>query len=176
MRSRVRDIVLFGVAALVLALDQYTKHWARTFLPLHRSWNPIPWLNKIMTFTYTRNTGAAFGLFQNMNPVFIGVAIVVILSIVFYFRRYAGAHWMLMVAFGLHIGGAAGNMVCRITQGWVTDFVDFRVWPIFNVADASVVVGTFMLAYYTLFVDRPELQQLAEETDEQRTDLEAVEP
>jgi len=172
-RSRVRDIVLFGVGALVLVLDQVTKSWARSTLPLHRSWNPIPWLNKIMTLTYTRNTGAAFGMFQNMNSVFIGVAIVVILAIIFYFRRYADASWMLMVAFGLHIGGAAGNMVDRLTLGFVTDFIDFRVWPIFNVADSSVVVGTAMLAYYTLFVDRPDEDEQG--VSERQQDAEVVE-
>jgi len=150
-----RGFVLFLVALVVIALDRYTKYLARTYLPLRQSWNPIPWLKPIVTLTYIRNTGAAFGLFPNMSIVFVFIAIAVVVAIVIYYRQLATASWVLRVALGLQLGGAVGNMIDRIIYGYVTDFVDFRVWPVFNVADASIVAGTILLAYYALFLDRP---------------------
>lgn len=140
---------------MVIALDRYTKYLARTYLPLRQSWNPIPWLKPIVTLTYIRNTGAAFGLFPNMSIVFVLIAIAVVVAIVIYYRQLATSSWVLRVALGLQLGGAVGNMIDRIIYGYVTDFVDFRVWPVFNVADASIVAGTILLAYYALFLDRP---------------------
>lgn len=150
-----RGFVLFLIALASIALDRYTKYLVRTYLPLRQSWNPIPWLNPIFTFTHIRNTGAAFGLFSNMSVVFIFIALAVIVAIVIYYRQLATASWVLQVALGLQLGGAVGNMIDRILYGYVTDFIDFRVWPVFNVADASIVVGTILLAYYALFMERP---------------------
>ncbi len=150
-----RGFILFAVAFAVIGLDRYTKHLVQTYLPLHQSWNPITWLEPIVTLTHVRNTGAAFGLFPGMGIVFIVIAIAVVVAIIVYFRQIAAASWVLQVAFGLQLGGAAGNnLIDRLIYGYVTDFIDFRVWPVFNVADMSVVVGTILLAYYALFMDR----------------------
>lgn len=149
-----RGFVLFLIALVSVTLDRYTKHLVRTHLPLRQSWNPIPWLDPIFTFTHIRNTGAAFGLFANMNIVFVFIALAVIVVIIIYYRQLATASWVLQVALGLQLGGAVGNMIDRILYGYVTDFIDFRVWPVFNLADASIVMGTILLAYYALFVER----------------------
>ena len=151
-----RGLMLLGVSFAVIALDQYTKGLVRQYLPLNQSWNPIPWLDPIVTLTYVRNTGAAFGLFPNMGPFFVFVAMVVIALIIIYYRKISSASWVLRLALGLQLGGATGNnMIDRLWYGYVTDFVDVRIWPVFNVADSAVVVGTFLLAYYALFMDRP---------------------
>ena len=150
-----RRLALFVIAAVVIAADRYTKNLARTYLPLHRSWNPIAWLDPIVTLTHIRNTGAAFGLFPNLGIVFVLVAVAVVVAIAVYYRQLATASWVLQLALGLQLGGAAGNMIDRIIYGYVIDFIDFRVWPVFNIADSSLVVGTILLAYYALFVDRP---------------------
>jgi lipoprotein signal peptidase len=63
--------------------------------------------------------------------------------------------WLLRVTFGLQLGGAAGNLIDRLRFGYVTDFIDVRWWPIFNVADSSVVIGAILLAYYAFVIDRP---------------------
>jgi len=162
-----RGLWLFAIALLVIALDQYTKHLVRTcvHLPLNKSWNPIPWLDRIVTLTHVRNSGVAFGFLPNMGTIFIGVAAIVVLLIVFCYRQLAKASWLLHVAFGLQLGGAIGNMIDRITDdGHVTDFIDFRVWPVFNVADSAVVVGTILLAFYIFFLDRPEEEAAAGNT------------
>lgn len=148
-----RGVVLFAIALAVIALDQYTKALVRANLPLNTSWMPIPWLDPFVTLTHVRNTGAAFGLFPSLGGVFRFVALVVVVAIIVFFRRLAATSWLLRIAFGLQLGGAAGNLIDRLTMGYVTDFVDVRVWPIFNVADSAIVVGTVFLAYYALFVE-----------------------
>ncbi len=165
MKTRVdwRGAVLFVIALVVIALDQYTKALVREHLPLNTSWMPIPWLDPLVTLTHVRNTGAAFGLFPSLGGVFRIVSLVVVVAIIFFFRQLAAASWMLRIALGLQLGGASGNLIDRFVHGYVTDFVDVRVWPIFNVADSAIVVGTVLLAYYALFVE-PSSTQKAEAT------------
>lgn len=148
-----RGISVFVIGLLVIAIDQFTKSLVRRHLPVNGSWNPIPWLGRIVTFTHVRNTGAAFGLFPSGTILFAVVAVVVIVMIAAYHRQLAGGSWVLRVAFGLQLGGATGNLVDRIARGYVTDFIDCHVWPVFNVADSSIVVGTALLAYYALFLE-----------------------
>ena len=149
------EFALFGVALVVIALDQYTKQWVRQNLEPGVSWNPISWLDPIVTLTHVHNTGAAFGLFPGMQYVFAGVALLVAALIVIYHRQLTDNSRFLHLAFGLQLGGALGNFIDRVFQGHVTDFIDFRVWPVFNVADSAVVVGTILLVYYSFFVGEP---------------------
>ena len=155
MKTRInwRGATLFVVALAIIALDQYTKALVRESLPLNASWMPIPWLDPFVTLTHVRNTGAAFGLFPSLGGLFRLVSLVVVVAIIFFFRRLAATSWLLCIAFGLQLGGATGNLIDRMVLGYVTDFVDVRVWPIFNVADSAIVVGTVLLAYYALFVE-----------------------
>lgn len=148
------DFALFFVALAVIGLDQYTKHWVRQNLAPGTSYNPVSWLEPIVTLTYVHNTGAAFGLFPGMQYVFAGVALVVAVLVVIYHRQLTGDSLFLHLAFGLQLGGALGNLIDRVFRGRVTDFIDFRVWPVFNVADSSVVVGTILLVYYSFFLSK----------------------
>lgn len=150
-----RNLTIAFLAVLVVVLDQYTKHLVRMHLPLNISWNPIPWLDPIMTLTHTRNTGAAFGIFPNLGPFFVFVAMIAIIAIMVYYRQLANGSWLLRFAFGFQLGGATGNLIDRLARGYVTDFIDFRWWPVWNIADASIVVGTVLLGIYMLFLDRP---------------------
>lgn len=149
-RSRVG---LFLIAAVVIAIDQYTKALVRAHLPLNVSWNPIAWLDPIVTLTHVQNTGAAFGLLPQFGGMFIIIAIVVVLLIILFYRQLAQGSFLLQVAFGLQLGGALGNLCDRLARGYVTDFVDLRWWPVFNVADSAIVVGTILLTYYVLFIE-----------------------
>jgi len=140
-------------ALVVVGLDQLTKHWVRQHIPLYSSWQPIPWLDPIFTFTHIRNTGAAFGLFGGMNTVFIVLALVVVGAILVIHRQLAGQSALLRAALTLQLGGATGNLIDRVTVGYVTDFVNFRWWPIWNIADACILIGTVLLAIYALFLE-----------------------
>jgi signal peptidase II len=165
--GRSRGIVLGLLALVIIAFDQWTKAWVRDTIPVYTSWNPIEWLEPYVTLTHVKNTGAAFGILQNANVLFIVIALAVVLLIVVYHRQLAQGSWLLTVAFGLQVGGAAGNLIDRLVRGYVTDFVDVRVWPIFNVADSAIVVGTALLAYYAIFLDPGEdaAPESAEPTD-----------
>ena len=165
-----RGATLFAVALAVVALDQYTKALVRAYLPLNTSWMPIPWLEPLVTLTHVRNTGAAFGLFPSLGGVLRLVALAVVVAIVFLFRRLAANSWLLRIALGLQLGGATGNLIDRVARGYVTDFIDVRVWPIFNVADSAIVVGTALLAYYALFLEPSAARRAESSTQESCVD------
>mgnify|MGYP000039620093 CR=1 FL=1 len=169
MRRWLRQGGIVPVGALVvIVLDQLTKHWVRQTIPLNSSWQPIPWLDPIFTFTHIRNTGAAFGLFGGMNTVFIVLAFVVVAAILVIHRQLAEQSALLRLALTLQLGGATGNLIDRVTAGYVTDFVNFRWWPIWNIADACILIGTILLAIYALFM---EPSQSAKEIQRDEGDL-----
>ena len=149
--------MLLIIAALTLVIDQYTKYLAVTYLATIVVWAPIPSLAHIFTFTYTTNTGVAFGLFKDLGPIFVGVAVVVIAAIVIYQREVPQEAWLVRVALGLQLGGAAGNLVDRLHEGHVIDFIHFHFWPVFNVADMSIVGGVILLAFTMLREERKPL-------------------
>ena len=146
---------MFLIGLVVVLFDQYTKHLVRKNIPFGTSWNPIPWLRPIVTLTHTSNTGVAFGLFPDKGVFFVGVAFIVVIGIVLYYRRLSSSSLLLRIALGLQLGGAIGNLIDRVSRGGqVTDFVDFYFFAVFNIADSSIVVGALLLAIYVLFLDR----------------------
>jgi signal peptidase II len=140
--------VILGIAVFIFALDQVTKLWVVQNIPERGSWSFFPFLAKIFQFTYITNTGAAFGMFPQLGGAFMIIAIVVIASIVMFYRHLPTENIWVRVSLGLQLGGALGNLVDRITRGHVVDFVDIGFWPIFNVADLSIVLGVTLLAYH----------------------------
>jgi signal peptidase II len=141
-------LVLLGVAVLVLALDQLTKAWVATSLPEGGWWSPLPGLWRVFRIAHITNSGAAFGIFPNQGNFFILIAVVVAVAIVLYYRHLPGGAWLIRVSLGLQLGGAIGNLLDRVRYGHVVDFIDIGFWPIFNLADASIVTGVAILAYY----------------------------
>lgn len=152
-----------AVAALVLLVDQVSKHLVATRLAEGQSWNIVPWLAPVFRITHVTNTGAAFGLFPGWGGFFIIVAAVVIVAIILYHRHLPDGQLLVRVALGLQLGGAIGNnLVDRLRQGFVVDFIDLSFWPLhkwplFNLADASIVTGVTLLALLMLWEERREL-------------------
>lgn len=140
----------FVVALIVLVLDQISKWLVVSNIPVGAEWTPAPWLANSLAITHTTNTGAAFGLAPDAGWIFVVIAVIVILGIIFYYDKLPTDHWMVRVALGLLLGGSIGNLMDRLTRGSVVDFIDLRVWPIFNIADSAIVVGVFILFYYLL--------------------------
>ncbi|MCS6963798.1 signal peptidase II [Thermoflexus sp.] len=137
---------IMGVVALfTFAADQLSKAWVRENLALYESWAPIPALARYFTFTHVTNTGIAFGLFREWGSILVAVAVVVIAFLLLYTRQLATARWPIQLAMGLQLGGAFGNLIDRIRFGFVTDFLDFKFWPVFNLADSAIVVGMLLL-------------------------------
>ncbi len=139
---------LFSVAGLIVALDQWTKSLVRANLPLGSTWLPdwLEWLSPYARFVHWHNTGAAFGMFQNGSMVFTVLAFVVIGAIVYYFPQVEKRDWTLRLAMSMQMGGALGNLLDRLLfEGRVTDFISVGAFAVFNVADASISVGTAIL-------------------------------
>ncbi|KPK42384.1 MAG: hypothetical protein AMJ78_02720 [Omnitrophica WOR_2 bacterium SM23_29] len=129
----------FLIAGAVVIIDQITKAIALANLRYGESYSII---KKIFHLTLIQNTGAAFGLFKNQTTFFIAVSIIAIIFIIFSLsKRKAGSYLSL----ALILGGAIGNLIDRIRFGYVVDFLDFRVWPVFNVADSCISIGAFLL-------------------------------
>jgi signal peptidase II len=145
--------VLPVVAVAILIIDQVTKHLVVANFALYESWAPLPALSKVFTVHYVTNTGAAFGLFQDGGLFFIVVAIVVSMVILFYYWQLRGGEWLIRLSLGMQLAGALGNLIDRLRLGYVIDFLDFQIWPVFNVADSSIVVGVLLLAVLLLRED-----------------------
>jgi signal peptidase II len=121
---------------VVFGLDHLTKWLVVQHLHLHEQWpssGPV-------TIHYIQNQGAAFGLFPQLQTVFLVVAVVVSVYIILAGPRFA-AGTGAQVTLGAILGGAVANAVDRFAQGYVVDFVDLQRWPVFNVADSAIVVG-----------------------------------
>jgi len=143
-----KHILLPTVALLVLLADQFSKQWVITHLESGRPWNPVEFLYPWVSLTYVTNRGAAFGLFPEWGDLFVGVAMLVVVGILIYYVRLSLGQWLVELSLGLMLGGAMGNLLDRLFHGHVIDFIDFKVWPVFNIADSCIVIGTVILAYY----------------------------
>ena len=150
---------LFLVAAVIVALDQWTKELVRDGLPLGATWMPWDWLAPYARIVYWHNTGAAFGLFQNGNIVFTLLAFAVVGAILYYYPHVPPEDWWLRLAMGMQMGGATGNLIDRLTMGKVTDFISVGKFPVFNVADSSISVGVAVLLLGVWLKDRGKSKQ-----------------
>ena len=156
---------LFGIAGIVVALDQWTKWLVRTNIPFATQWLPkgLEWLMPYARLVYWHNTGAAFGMFQNGSLVFTILAFIVIGAILYYYPQIEAEGWLFRLALSLQLAGAVGNLIDRLTHdGKVTDFISVGTFPVFNVADSAITVGTALLILAVWLNDRKEKQAQAE--------------
>ena len=145
-----RDLLVLQLALLVFLLDQFSKFLVREMLPLRHSF-PYDGLFRI---THTYNTGSAFGIFQGQNTPLIFVSFAGILILALIYRSQARPSNLLRFSLALQLGGAFGNLLDRVRLGHVTDFIDIGPWPVFNLADASIVTGLVILAWVFLRPNR----------------------
>ncbi|WP_242676830.1 signal peptidase II [Rhodococcus sp. ABRD24] len=148
--------MLVTIAAVVLALDLLTKVLAVAFIDPR---DPIRIVGDTVTLTLIRNPGAAFSMATGMTWLLTLVAVGVVIGVVRIGRTLSSPWWAL--GLGLVLGGALGNLIDRIfrspgpLQGHVVDFVSVGWWPVFNVADSSIVCGAVLLVALTLFGVEP---------------------
>ncbi len=152
-----RNAGFLVVALLVVAADQLSKLWIRLNFAVGQSL-PETGYPRI---THVRNTGAAFGLFQNHTSALTIVSVVgAVLVLVFALTLYHRAPFLDRrpgkVALSLILGGTVGNLIDRIRLGYVTDFIDAGFWPAFNIADSAVVIGTILFALSLIHLAKPE--------------------
>lgn len=138
-------IIIIGVF-----LDRVSKVYAvNNFIE-----NPIQ--GNFLNFTYLENRGAAFGILQDSRLFFIILTIAIVVGLIYYFvKNYKTNPKILNIALALVISGALGNFYDRLFQGYVVDFLEFAFvrFPVFNVADILVTVGSFLIIIYLLFFE-----------------------
>ena len=134
------------IVVAVLALDQATKFLASHLLTLAQS---VPLIKGVFHITLVHNRGAAFGILKNQTPFFIFASLLAILLIIAHLKS-ARQQKREGVALGLILAGALGNLIDRISLGYVIDFLDFRVWPVFNLADSAITIGAILLGWSIL--------------------------
>ena len=138
-------LILFGMGGIIILLDQVTKVLVRRNLALGEWWSPWEWLEPYVRIVNWKNTGAAFGILPSMGDIIAILAVVVAIGIIYYFPRVPREDWTLRVAMGLTFGGALGNLIDRLTIGWVTDYMSIWRFPVFNVADLCITMGVIVL-------------------------------
>jgi signal peptidase II len=137
--------MLFIIVALILSLDQLSKCIITKKLVLQQS---IPVIQGVFHLTLIHNRGAAFGILRNQLYLFIFVSLVAIILIFSILKKHKNKTLSLYsVSLACILGGALGNLIDRLMCGHVIDFLDFRVWPVFNIADSAISVGAVLLAY-----------------------------
>lgn len=151
--------ILPVMTIVVLAGDQASKYAVTSRLKLYEVWAPIPEWANWLRIHYVANTGAVFGLFQNGAPFFAVVSIVVSLAILLYYLFLPDGQSLVRFSLALQLGGALGNLIDRLLLGYVVDFVDLYIWPVFNIADMSVVCGAILLALLLLREDWQERKE-----------------
>lgn len=148
-----RNFVFAGIMLLVIVFDQLSKLW----ITVHLLPGETLWESGILRIIHIQNTGAAFGIFKDHTLALITVDFIGIFVILFFViglrnRWLLVRHMLVQTSIGLILGGTIGNLIDRLRMGRVTDFIDFKVWPVFNLSDASVIVGVIILAYCLIFL------------------------
>jgi signal peptidase II len=147
---------LAGIGFLV-AFDQLTKQWVLRVLKPH---GPIPLIPGVLELSYVENRGAAFGILQNKQWFFIAITLLILALMLWIYPRIPdqGRFLPLRLIAVFIVSGALGNMIDRISRGYVVDFIYFKLidFPVFNVADIYVTCSAFVLAFLLLFFYKEE--------------------
>ena len=144
-------VIYIVLSALLITVDQYSKHLAVLYLSNGKTVDIIP---EVFELHYLENHGVAFGMLQDMRWVFIPISIVLTVALVWLLVRSPLRNsGLFRFSCYLCLAGALGNMIDRVTLGYVVDFLYFKLidFPIFNLADCYVVIATFLLVYFVLF-------------------------
>jgi len=169
-------LLLFGVAGVIVALDQWTKWLVETHVfNIGSTWLPEgwEWLGPYARIVHWNNTGAAFGVFQQGSLIFTVLAFLVIAAILYYYPRVEADDWPLRLAMGFQLGGALGNLIDRLTHEdhAVTDFISVGTFPVFNIADASITIGVIVLILGVWWKERHEQKKAIAQASEDAPDV-----
>ncbi len=147
---------LIGGAAIIIFVDQWTKGLVRSNLAIGEVYRPEFWLTQYARILHWTNTGAAFGMFQNLSIVFTILPFIISGAILYYFPQVPRQEILMRLALVMQLGGAIGNLIDRLTLGHVTDFISVGNFAVFNVADASISGGVALLMLSIYLNDKKE--------------------
>ena len=146
LRSQIDILLSLATVSGVVLFDRISKVFFVHSLSLGES---FPVFRNILHMTLVHNTGIAFGLFKDKGFVFILIAVIAIILLVvniFYYRQNNEVlSRTYILGFSLILGGAIGNLIDRVIYGYVIDFIDFRIWPVFNIADSAITIGAVII-------------------------------
>ena len=153
-------MIYFIIATAILFLDQLTKVMVRSSFELYESREIIP---NVFHLTYIENPGAAFGMLADQRTFFLLITVFIIAFMLYFMKTLENDEPKANIFLSMVIGGALGNFIDRIQKGSVTDFFDFLIWPVFNIADMFIVFGIVMAAFY---IFRSEFKNKGSEADQ----------
>ncbi len=134
-------LFIFSISLFIILLDQLTKYLVTKHIELSQS---IAIINDVFYLTYVKNTGAGFGILEGWNTPLIFISLIVFGIILFYIDKLVKEKSM-HIPIALILGGVIGNLLNRIFLGYIVDFIDFMIWPAFNVADSCITIGILWL-------------------------------
>ena len=137
----------FLISSIIIGVDRLLKHWATTFLT-HS--NPRPLLGQAVRLTWIQNTGGAFGIFPGSKTLFLAISCAVALVINFMLSTARYHSRLINTGLSLVLAGAVGNLLDRLSVGYVIDFFEIRGLTVFNLADACISIGIALIIFYTL--------------------------
>lgn len=151
MTQTKKAIVFILIVGIIIAIDQLTKSF---FSGVSVGTTTLVILPNVLDFTVVHNTGAAWGMFGDWTNIFVVIAFVVLIAIAFVvFLRGNSCDTMTVVSLSLLFAGGLGNAIDRVCQGYVIDFINFKIinFPVFNIADTAITFGVILLIINVLF-------------------------
>jgi signal peptidase II len=168
-----RWIQLFLIILAIVMVDQVTKRLVVTTLAVGESIEPIPALREVFQITHSQNTGAAFGFLPQAGVVFLVVAVVVVVAMVYFYPRVPVNQPLTRIAIGLVCGGALGNALDRVTGGVVIDFIHYQIPRLIsnvsNIADHAIVLGVLLILFDSWRAERQHKEAVEEESSPPET-------
>lgn len=182
-RERLYDVLSLLTAVIIIALDQWTKALVVQYLSPPDTGHLVPIIGDYLSLDYVQNNGAAFSMLANTAVLAVLIAVAIAVIVYLYLRILNTGPLALKLIFGMIIGGAAGNLIDRVHHGgYVVDFIFFQIpqigfrFAIFNVADASISVGVFLLFVFLLFSSFKQSKADSDETEGARGEDKVIQP
>ncbi|MBC9783302.1 signal peptidase II [Heliobacterium chlorum] len=157
---KVSDRVFWLILLGAMVVDQWTKYIVQSKMAEYES---IPIIPNIFHLTYILNPGAAFGMMANKTIFFVAVTIIVIAAILYFYRTVPPEQFLFRLGLALQAGGAVGNLIDRLRTGLVVDFFDFRVFPVFNMADTAITIGVTLILISLVITPETKDKKLAQQ-------------
>lgn len=155
--------LIISITLFIILFDQITKRLVQTKMHLFQS---IPVIPKVLHFTFIINTGAAFGILKGKQGFFFFTTILAVILIFSFIKDLKDDNVWGAVSLSLILGGALGNFIDRIFYGYVVDFIELKInWPIFNIADMSIVIG-IMLMFVEGYINKKRLKNAASSSED----------
>lgn len=142
--------ILF-LSAIIFLIDGVVKRQLETHMTLSQS---IPLIPNILHITLVHNTGSAMGLWQGKNAVFAVISAFATIAFIAFFWQYSKSSRLLRICSGLILGGAFSNLFDRLYYKYIVDYIDIRIWPVFNLSDSCITVGFALIVWYTFMKNK----------------------